>query len=85
MPVAAPGAYAAGKAYGKQLVGQRRRRMNVGNAKALRRSIRRVNGFVNLAKRSLKGTGYKIVTTGSTRRQRPVHIRESGPGSVSVS
>jgi len=36
------------------------RTMNVGNAKALRRSIRREQGFVKLAQRSLKGTGYKI-------------------------
>lgn len=36
------------------------RTMNVGNARALRRSIRREQGFVKLAQRSLKGTGYKI-------------------------
>ena len=38
----------------------RNRRMNVANPKALRRAIRRTDGFVKLAKRSLKGTGYAI-------------------------
>lgn len=42
--------------------------MNVGNAKALRRSIRRQTGFVKLARRALKGTGYRI-TTGRTSRR----------------
>lgn len=36
------------------------RSMNVANPKALRRAIRREQGFVKLAQRSLKGTGYKI-------------------------
>lgn len=36
------------------------RTMNVANPKALRRAIRRESGFVKLAQRSLKGTGYKI-------------------------
>ena len=36
------------------------RTMNVANPKALRRAIRREQGFVKLAQRSLKGTGYKI-------------------------
>lgn len=65
------------------VVGKKRRRMNVGNAKALRRAIRREQGFVKLAKRALKGTGYQVTTRGSTRR-RPVNIRESGAGSVIV-
>lgn len=38
----------------------RNRRMNVANPKALRRSIRRTEGFVKLAKRALKGTGYAV-------------------------
>lgn len=38
----------------------RNRRMNVANPKALRRSIRRTDGFVKLAKRALKGTGYAV-------------------------
>jgi len=61
----------------------RRRRMNVANAKALRRAIRRQAGFVKLARKALKGTGYTIVSRGS-RSRRPVSIKESGPGSVIV-
>lgn len=38
----------------------RNRTMNVANPRALRRAIRREQGFVKLAQRSLKGTGYKI-------------------------
>ena len=52
--------------------------MNVGNARALRRSIRRQTGFVKLARRALKGTGYRIATTRSTRRDLPSghsHVR----------
>jgi len=49
------------------VIGKKRRRMNVGNAKALRRAIRREQGFVKLARRALKGTGYRITTRGSTR------------------
>ena len=48
----------------------RRRRMNVGNAKALRRAIRRTDGFVRLAKSALKNTGFKIVSKGSGRVSR---------------
>lgn len=44
-----------------------RRRMNVGNAKALRRAIRRTDGFVRLAKSALKNTGFKIVSKSSGR------------------
>ncbi len=61
----------------------RRRRMNVANAKALRRAIRRQMGFVKLARKALKGTGYTIVSRGS-RSRRPVSIKESGAGSVIV-
>lgn len=38
----------------------RNRRMNVANPRALRRALRRTDGFVKLAKRSLKGTGYAV-------------------------
>ena len=38
----------------------RNRRMNPANPKALRRAIRRTDGFVKLAKRTLKGTGYAV-------------------------
>jgi hypothetical protein len=61
---------------------RKRRRMNVTNPKALRRAIRRQTGFVKLARRALKGTGYTIVSRGS-RRPRTV-VKESGPGSVTV-
>lgn len=61
---------------------RRRRRINPANPKALRRAIRRQAGFVKLAKRALKGSGYRIVTAGSQRR--PTKIMETGPGSVYV-
>jgi len=38
----------------------RNRRMNVCNPRALRKAIRRTDGFVKLAKRALKGTGYAV-------------------------
>ena len=38
----------------------RNRRMNIANPRALRRAIRRTDGFVKLAKRALKGTGYAV-------------------------
>lgn len=62
---------------------RRRRRMNYANGKALTRAIRRQDGFVKLARKALKGSGYKIVSKGSGSRKR-VSIRESGPGSVHV-
>lgn len=58
------------------------RRMNVGNARALRRAIRRQSGFVKLARRALRGSGYSIVSKGAGRRR--VSIKEAGPGSVTV-
>lgn len=58
------------------------RRMNVGNAKALRRAIRRQSGFVKLARRALQGSGYRIVSKGAGRRH--VTVKEAGPGSVTV-
>jgi len=69
--------------YRAWLVGQRKRkRMNVANPKALRRAIRRQSGFVKLARRALKGSGYRIVTAGS--RKPSIRIQESGPGGVTV-
>lgn len=47
--------------------GRKRRRINPANPKALRRAIRRQDGFVKLARRALKGSGYTIVTRGSRR------------------
>jgi len=43
-------------------VRRKSRRMNVGNTKALSRAIRRTDGFVNLSRRALKNTGFKIVS-----------------------
>lgn len=43
-------------------VRRRSRRMNAANPKALRRAIRRTDGFVKLAKSALKNTGFKIVS-----------------------
>ncbi len=48
----------------------RRRRMNAGNPKALRRAIRRQNAFVNLAKGALKNSGFKVVSTSSGKVSR---------------
>lgn len=48
----------------------KRRRMNVTNDKALRRAIRRQAGFVKLAKKALKGTGFQIVSSASLARSR---------------
>lgn len=51
---------------------RKRRSMNPGNAKALRRAIRREDAFLNLAKRALHGR-YTIHAThsrGSTKRKK---------------
>lgn len=61
---------------------KKRRRMNVTNDKALRRAVRRTDGFVKLAKRALRGTGYTVVSKSS--RARRVNVREAGAGSVTV-
>jgi len=53
-----PAGYHLDKATGSRWV--KNRRMNVANPRALRRSLRRTEGFVKLAKRSLKGTGYAV-------------------------
>ncbi len=68
------------------MVAVKRRRMNVANPKALRKAIRRQAGFVKLARKALKGSGYTITSRGASRGRRTgVHISESGPGSVRVS
>jgi len=64
-------------------VAPKRRRMNPGNAKALRRAIRRQESFVKLAKKALKGTKYTITTRGASSR-RSVKVSEHGPGGVTV-
>lgn len=51
---------------------KKRRRMNYANGKALNRANRRVDGFVRMAKRSLKHTNYKIVSKSSGTRRRTV-------------
>lgn len=53
-----PSGYHLDKKTGTYLV--RNRRMNVANPRALRRAMRRTSGFVKLAKRALKGTGYAV-------------------------
>ncbi len=49
---------------------RKRRRMNAGNAKALRRAIRRTDAFVTLSKSALKNTGFKIVSKSSGKVSR---------------
>ena len=86
IPVAAAAAAARGMKGGKTTASgapRKRRRMNVANPKALRKAIRRQDGFVKLARRALKGSGYTIVSR-SSRARRVQSIRESGPGSVNV-
>lgn len=86
-PVAiTPGAFLPG---GEPLVsmagGRRRRRMNYANGKALTRANRRVDGFVRLARKSLKHTNYKIVTkqaSSRSSRRSPSIMVETGPGSI---
>lgn len=64
--------------------GRKRRRMNPGNVRALRRAMRRQESFVKLARRALKGSKYAITTRGSRPAARHVHVTESGPGGVTV-
>lgn len=61
---------------------KKRRRMNVANPKALRRAIRRESGFVKLARRALKGTGYSVVSRASQRKR--YSVKEAGPGGVTI-
>lgn len=73
MGAAAAGVAGAGALLGHEVdqfgrpVGRRRRRMRVTNVKALRRSIRRCQGFAKLAKRVLRFTSPKAP------RGRPVY------------
>jgi len=63
--------------------GRRRRRMNFANGRALARANRRTDGFVKLARKSLKHTQYQIVTKGSRKGKRPPSVLvETGPGSI---
>ncbi len=49
---------------------KKRRRMNVGNTKALKRAVRRTDGFVKLAKDALKSTGFTVVSKSSLATRR---------------
>ena len=44
---------------------KKRRRMDYGNIKALRRADRRLDGFVGVARKALKHTNYKVVSRGA--------------------
>lgn len=55
---------------------KRRRRMNVGNTKALRRAIRRTDGFVRIARSALKNTGFKVVSK-SAGKVSPATLRKA--------
>jgi len=46
---------------------RKRRRMNHGNVKALRRADRRIDGFVGVARKALKHTNYKVVSKSAGR------------------
>lgn len=60
-----------------------KRRIDPGNVKALRRSHRRDDQFIRLAKRATKGTKWKVVSRASTTTKAPkTVIVESGRGSV---
>lgn len=43
----------------------RRRKMNVTNVKALKRAMRRTDGFVKVAKKALKGSNFEVVSRAS--------------------
>jgi len=58
LPGHTPAGYHLDKKTGTRWV--KNRRMNVANPRALRKALRRTDGFVKLAKRSLKGTGYAV-------------------------
>jgi len=64
------GATVAGAAAAAAGMMPRRRRMNAGNAKALRRAIRRTDAFVRLSRSALKNTGFKIVSKSSGKVSR---------------
>lgn len=47
------------------VVRRKRRRINYGNTKALKRAMKRQDGFISLAKKALKGSNYTVVTRSS--------------------
>lgn len=62
---------------GAGLYKPKRKRMNYGNTKALRRADRRIEGFVKVARSALRHTGYKVVSksAGAGRGSRGVITR----------
>ncbi len=72
MPEVMAGAVPAAPVYDKmgQLIGYRKKRrsMNYGNVKALRRADRRMSGFVKTARSALKHTNYKVVSKSAGSR-----------------
>lgn len=54
---------------GYVMAGKKRRRMNYGNTKALRRADRRIDGFVKVARSALKHTNYKVVSKSAGSRR----------------
>ena len=63
---------------------KKRRRINPGNAKALKRADKRIDAFVTMSKGALKHTNYKIVSKSAGKSSPRVSISERGPGSVRV-
>ncbi len=47
------------------IVRRKRRKMNMGNIKALKRAMRRQDGFVKVAKKALKGSNFVVVSRAS--------------------
>lgn len=60
--------YAKGAEAGTMCV--RNRSMNPGNAKALRRAIRREKAFIGLARSALKGTGWRMTKSSARTKRR---------------
>lgn len=52
------------------VVRRRRRKMNVGNIKALKRAMRRQDGFVKVAKKALKDSNFAVVSKSSLATSR---------------
>lgn len=69
-----PGVGLIGGPMGVTPMGRRRRRMNPGNAKALNRAIRRINGFAGLVKRSKRAVGKANSAIGN----RPRAVKKAG-------
>lgn len=63
--------------YGMQMGGRRRRTMNPGNVKALRRSLRRVSSFGRLCRSAKKAIGQAATAVGA---RRPLQMRRLTAG-----